>query len=339
MNAPSVSICIPTYNGSKHLGACITCIREQTFADVEVVVCDDESSDGTLGLARQLAQGDQRFRFIENPQRFGLVANWNNCVRQARGEWIKFVFQDDLIKPDCLEKLLTACRKNGKRFGFCDREFVFEDGTPRNLRNWFLQHRQRLQADYDSGPAITPEQAIRLVAHEPSHNLVGEPTVSLIHHSLFRELGGFNEALIQLCDAEFWCRVITNHGAAFVPESLAAFRVHKSATTALNHGSRRFRADTLDPLVLRYLFAFGSHFKALRDPRLTGKTRSVLRNECAVAAGAAWRRARQGDESHRKDWQIVRSYFPGLQLLAFLGVGIKFAGRMKRGGASRHDLR
>ncbi len=101
ISAPRVSICIPTYNGKGHLKECLDSVRSQSFQDFEVVICDDQSSDGTLDFARELAQGDERFRFIPNPQRFGLVGNWNNCIALSRGDWIKFVFQDDIIAPTC----------------------------------------------------------------------------------------------------------------------------------------------------------------------------------------------------------------------------------------------
>lgn len=238
---PAVSVCIPTYNGRAHLAECIDSIRAQTLTDFEVVICDDQSSDGTLDFARLLAQGDARFRFISNSRRLGLVGNWNNCVDEARGEWIKFVFQDDTISPSCIETLLDACKRTGKPFSFCQRDFIFENGTPDATREFYLAHRRRLRADYDVGSVIGPEYFIRIAAHEPRHNFVGEPTVTLIHRSVFREIGLFDDALIQLCDAEFWCRVVINYGAVFIPESLAAFRIHAAATTRLNHRDRAFR--------------------------------------------------------------------------------------------------
>lgn len=338
-NRPCVSICIPTYNGREHLGECIASIRSQTFADFEVVICDDESSDGTLDLAQQLAAGDPRFRFISNSRRFGLVGNWNNCVQQARGEWIKFVFQDDVIFPACVEKLLGACRREEKSFGFCERDFIFGDAVSPALRDWFAGHKQRLRSDYAAGSVISPDTVARLALQHPAHNLVGEPTVTMIHHSVFKELGGYDEALIQLCDAEFWCRVMLNRGAVFIPESLAAFRIHAKATTALNHGKRVFRMDVLDPLVLRYRFAFGPEFRPLRNSHLSGRSTFSVRREFAAAAVNAWRQAqtaeKAGDHSFMAEWQTVKSHCPRLQTMVWLGRGFKFLARIKRGIARR----
>jgi glycosyltransferase involved in cell wall biosynthesis len=302
-----------------------------------VVICDDCSSDGTLDFARQLAEGDERFRFISNPRRFGLVGNWNSCVNEARGEWIKFVFQDDTIAPSCLEKLLASCVRTGIPFGFCERDFIFDDSVPEARQDWFNRHKQRIHSDYHSSAVISPEQAIRIAANEPTHNLVGEPTVTLIKRSLFSEIGGFDEALIQLCDTEFWCRVMMNYGAAFVPESLAAFRVHAQSATTLNLQERAFRCQVLDSLVIRYRIAFGSQFKPMRNSEATGRCNLSLRMDCASYAAEAWRQATRtsnaatGNSSGRMlaEWNAVKSRCAGLQILVWPGLAIKLGRKVK----------
>jgi glycosyltransferase involved in cell wall biosynthesis len=336
-NRPVVSVCIPTYNGREHLAECISSIRAQSFTDFEVVICDDHSSDGTLDFARLLAQGDARFRFISNPRRLGLVGNWNNCVDEARGEWIKFVFQDDTIAPTCIETLLDACKGTGKVFSFCQRDFIFENETPDTLREFFLAHRRRLCSDYSAGPVIGPDHFIRIAAHEPRHNFVGEPTVTLINRSVFREIGRFDDALIQLCDAEFWCRVGINYGAVFVPESLAAFRIHAMAATSLNHQDRAFRGQVVDPLVIRHHVAFGPHFKAMRNRKVSGVSTLWLWMKCADYATEVWNVARRnpnhksGDAScgMLAEWNAVKRHCSGLQFLAWLGMAVNFGRRVK----------
>lgn len=316
---PVISVCVPTYNGRGHLAACLDSLLAQEFTDFEVIVVDDDSQDGTWEEASGYAARDGRFRVHRNGDRLGLVANWNRCVELARGEWIKFLFQDDLLKPACLARLLGACRQQDKRFGFCAREFVFEAGTAPKLIEWFGAHARRLREEYAGAPAISPVQAARLMAGEPALNLAGEPTVTLIHRSLFRELGGFDAGLIQLCDAEFWDRILIHHGGVFVAEELAAFRLHAKAATALNHERRRFRMGVLDRLVLQHRFAFGGQYGALRAR--AGAWR--LRKECVLLAGRAWlemdRRRRAGDRSLWEEWQAVQPHCPGLWLLAWLG--------------------
>ena len=331
---PSVSICVPTYNGRKYLAECIKSIRRQTFTDFEVVVCDDQSSDGTLELARHLAEDDSRFRFISNARRLGLVGNWNNCIQLARGEWIKFVFQDDIIKPSCLETLLEACRQTNSLFGFCEREFVFEEGVSMAAREWFEKHREEIRAEYQATPVIGLEQAARIAFRKRMHNLVGEPTVTLINQTVFSDLGVFDEALVHMCDAEFWYRVMINRGAVFVPERLAVFRVHKGATTKVNMQERSFRTRVLDPVVLRHRFAFGRHFKPVRRFRVAGMSTLSRFGKHAIFAAHAWRDAKNalqsGDNSLMLEWCAVNKHCVGLKAIAWLGRGLELIGWRKR---------
>jgi glycosyltransferase involved in cell wall biosynthesis len=340
MKPPKVSICIPTYNGREHLKECLDSVRAQSFQDFEVVICDDQSSDGTLDLARELAQGDERFRFLPNPRRFGLVANWNHCIAVSRGEWIKFVFQDDLIAPTCVEKLLRACELTGKPFSFCARDIVFEDGTSESLRKWFLSHQATLDSRYLNRCAIEAAEAGRMALQDPGFNAAGEPTVTLIRKSVFEGTELFDGALIQLCDAELWFRIMSNLGAAWVPDRLATFRVHAKAATAAHLRRRMFRVQFLDRLIVLYRFAFDRHYSRLRSTSLTGKSTFTLRKECAVAAYHARRDARRQEapaedpaHSFLGEWHTVASSYPRLEWLARIGWAVAGCRRAKRAAA------
>lgn len=326
MRAPKVSICVPTYNGREHLKECLDSIQAQSYRDFEVVVCDDQSADGTLDLARELTRGDERFRFVANPQRFGLVGNWNNCVSVSRGEWIKFVFQDDIILPSCIDKLLRACESTGKPFGFCARDFIFEAGTSETTKGWFLAHQAALAAKYKNRTTVEASQEDLIDPQGLSRNPVGEPTVTLIRKSVFETVGLFDGALIQLCDTEFWFRVLSNFGAAWVPEVLASFRSHGKGTTACNERSRRYRAHRLDQLVMLYRFAFDARFSRLRASKLTRQSAFGLRLDCAAAAYRARREACRSaaanddpSSSLMREWNSITPYCPRLELLAGIG--------------------
>ncbi len=169
----------------------------------------------------------------------------------------------------------------------------------------------------------------RLSVQNPGYNPIGEPTVTLIRRSVFQEMGLFDDSLIQLCDSEFWYRVISNLGAAWVPERLATFRIHAKASTASNIGNRSFRTCYLDPLIVLYRFAFDSHFLNFRSKRMAGQSGFRLRNECAVAAYHSRRQLGWGALSTDKqiqsrviEWKVVAARCPGLPLLARIGLVI-----------------
>src|ERR1035437_49115 len=80
---PAVSVCIPTFNGAAWLREAIESALAQDFSDLEVVVCDDASSDDTVALARQFR--DERVRVVAYPDRVGMARNWNRSVLASKG--------------------------------------------------------------------------------------------------------------------------------------------------------------------------------------------------------------------------------------------------------------
>jgi len=319
---PRVSICIPTYNGREHLAECLASVRAQTFTGFEVLICDDESSDGTLELARQLAGDDPRFRFIPNPRNLGLVGNWNNCLDQARGEWIKFVFQDDLIEPRCVERLVTAAEQRGARFSFCQRRMIFDPDTARDLREYLDWHVGFVAKIFGPVDAFVDAPAFTRITVQNMHpNLLGEPTVTLFHRSLASELGKFTPAMIQACDSEYWIRLGTNVGVVYVAETLAAFRVHGRSATSRNLAEKDYRVRLLDPLVFNYLYLHDPVFANLRRELYRTPGRIAIRWQLACLAYDARHLAYTGRDGRtfEKEWTAITAIYPALKRLAFFG--------------------
>ena len=93
------------------LAETLASIAAQTFEDYEVLIVDDGSKDSTVDIAEAYAASDARVRVVRNSERAGSSArNANQCVKLARGEWLKFLYQDDVMTPSCLEQMLDAGR-------------------------------------------------------------------------------------------------------------------------------------------------------------------------------------------------------------------------------------
>ncbi|MFZ5593836.1 MAG: glycosyltransferase family 2 protein [Pseudomonadota bacterium] len=262
LGSRGVSICIPTYNGQEYLQECLDSILIQTYPDTEILIVDDCSTDDTVRIVEEYAIRDNRIRLIKNEQNLGLVGNWNRCIELAQGEWIKFVFQDDLIAPTCLEKMLSAATAQEKPIVFCRREFIFDSTTDVETR--FHYNAIPLIDQLSSGEENIPSQQARAMVLQETRNFFGEPTSVLIHRSVFRRFGAFNPHLAQLCDLEYWIRVTVNTGLAYVPESLAQFRFHPASTSAANRAAKLFRSDLLDRLVLLHEYAYNPLYAPLR---------------------------------------------------------------------------
>jgi glycosyltransferase involved in cell wall biosynthesis len=259
--SPKVSVCVPTYNGSVFLRECLDSILAQTFSDFELIIVDDKSNDGTVSIANEYALNDSRITVFSNDLNLGLVENWNRCIEISTGEWIKFVFQDDTIAPNCLERMLEESTIDCDLV-FCRRNFIFEANVSEEKRKEYSRF-----VDSDKVlPDVTQINAYeycKVMIARPWENMIGEPTSSMIRRRAFDRFGKFNPNLIQICDLEFWNRVATNLGITFVRENLASFRVHNESTTAKNHQSRTYRIN-LDFTILFHDFAFDPSYQNLR---------------------------------------------------------------------------
>jgi len=258
---PIISVCVPTYNGAKYFRECLDSILVQTLTDFELLIVDDHSSDDTLKIAQEYVSRDARVRVTKNDRNLGLVGNWNRCVELAQGEWIKFVFQDDLIAPTCLEKMLAACDADSA-IAFCRRDFIFEEGTPERTKRIYAKFALP-ERDMPFKRQLSAKEYSKVALDRLGFNFVGEPTVLMIRKSTFEQFGNFNPHLIQICDLEMWTRIASNVGIVYVPESLATFRVHAGATTSSNHSQREYRMR-LDGIVLKHDFLFHPAYENLR---------------------------------------------------------------------------
>lgn len=99
---PIVSILIPVFNRRNFIHQCIQSALDQTFDDFEVVVVDNASDDGTWEICQEISNRDSRVKIFRNEKNIGPVRNWFRCVEEARGEYGKFLFSDDLILKDFL---------------------------------------------------------------------------------------------------------------------------------------------------------------------------------------------------------------------------------------------
>jgi succinoglycan biosynthesis protein ExoO len=103
---PLVSVVIPAYNAEKTIRFAIDSVLEQTVQDLEVVVVDDASTDGTAKAVE--AVGDSRVRLLKSPRNLRQAAARNLGMKEARGRWVAFVDADDEWVPERLEHLLAA---------------------------------------------------------------------------------------------------------------------------------------------------------------------------------------------------------------------------------------
>jgi len=109
---PSVSVVMPTYKRPDMIRRAVDSVLKQTVTDWELIISDDEDPPGpTWTYLRQLAEHDKRVRIVRNPEDHGQIPNNNYVLRQARAQWIKPLYDDDALKPGCLQRMLVAALK------------------------------------------------------------------------------------------------------------------------------------------------------------------------------------------------------------------------------------
>ncbi len=105
---PRVSIGIPVYNGEKYLAAALDSLLAQTYADFEVAISDNASTDRTEKICREYAARDSRIRYERQPKNLGMTWNFSHVVEMARGEYFRWHAHDDTCAPTLLEKCVEA---------------------------------------------------------------------------------------------------------------------------------------------------------------------------------------------------------------------------------------
>lgn len=126
--APAVSVIVPVYNVGELLDRCLGSLLGQTLSDLEVVLVDDGSTDGSGGRCDAWAARDGRVRVIHQANG-GLSAARNKGIACARGRWIGFVDSDDYVAPWMYETLVGDLAATGAQVATCDVVDVYGDAV------------------------------------------------------------------------------------------------------------------------------------------------------------------------------------------------------------------
>lgn len=200
-----VSVVIPTYNQEEFVCEAVESALAQTFADVEVIVVDDGSTDGT---PRRLQPYGNRIRYLRK-ENGGPSSALNVGIRAATGEFFAWLSSDDVFYPQKIERQV-ACLESDPAVGlvYTDFEVVQADGS-------------RLY-QFES-----PLHASRQAAAEAllSHCFINGSTV-MMRMACFDRIGLFDERYRQGQDYDMWLRVLSQYDFGHVPEILLRYRWH-----------------------------------------------------------------------------------------------------------------
>ena len=222
-NLAKISVLIPCYEQARFLPEALESVLRQDFQDFEVIASDDASPDNTFSILQDYAARDSRVRIFHQPSNLGMVANWNFCLRQARGEAVKLMGGDDrLDRTDCLSRQWQSLQSSGVALAACARKIIDQSSdTLKTLVN--------LSSGVFSQDKITP----KMLEHQD--NLIGEPVCCLFRRK--DATRGFNHDYLQNTDIEMWFHILRFGGLAYDPEPLVSFRRHPDQNTNIHNKS------------------------------------------------------------------------------------------------------
>lgn len=261
-----VSVCIPTYNGEKYIAEALNSVFKQTYPNIEIILSDDNSTDRTVEIAKSFEQKSSfDFSVLEHSQ-YGLAQNWNFCISKAKGKYIKFLFQDDLLEPNAIEEMVNLAEQDEEIGLVFSPRSLFTNSGDANYDSNFLRHHEakdvheawsRLQS-IQSGQELL--QDINIL--ENPINKVGEPSTVLIRKEVFERVGLFNPEFCQLVDLDMWLRIMSQYKVGFVNKTLSHFRIHPQQQTRRNAASK-------EAIFSDYQKLFHTIYTDSRYPQLT----------------------------------------------------------------------
>ena len=132
-----VSVIIPVYNVKNYLEKCVESVIGQSYKNLEIILVDDGSTDGSGALCDNLAENDHRI-VVVHKQNGGLSDARNKGLDIAKGEYILFVDSDDYINPQLIERSLNSAKKHDADIVMFDYEAVEENSDKRELYSFNL---------------------------------------------------------------------------------------------------------------------------------------------------------------------------------------------------------
>ncbi|HMP90678.1 MAG TPA: glycosyltransferase family 2 protein [Kiritimatiellia bacterium] len=281
MRNPPVSVVIPTHNRGPYIEAALASVLNQTFADFEVVVVDDGSTDNTAQALKKLQGYDPRVRVVDNTGRHGAAAARNTGIHAARGEWIAFLDSDDAWAPGKLEKFMAATGGDALLIGSDYRMIDKDTGQHQTMLEfvrevmlpwWQNDQYARRIIDCDTllkdGFLLEDKQTI--IGMTIGGYLWPHTSSVVVRKAAVDAAGGFNEKLPRTEDMDLWLKILQRGSYVFINEVLGDYDI--TGRTAVSgdryrttDSKRRFDAYIEAYLHLKFARGMPRRFPLNRD--------------------------------------------------------------------------
>ena len=219
---PKVSICMPNYNFAQYLPEAIESVLRQSYTDYEFIIIDNCSTDNSADIIKRYAESDSRIRFSINRSNIGLVNNMNLCLEQAQGDYIKFLFSDDMLASDqAVKRMVCELDSDHEVALVATSRYLIDD----------ISNIKKVLSEYRGETKYTGTRIIQDCLIEQK-NKIGEPSVVMFRKE--NTARGFDGRYRQAVDLEMWFHILEQGKFIYLNEPLCAFREHPGQQTHVN---------------------------------------------------------------------------------------------------------
>lgn len=211
--SPRLSVVVPAYNNARTLAETLRSILDQDVPGMEVIVADHASADDTRDVMRTFAD-DPRVVLLDTEAGGGAGRNWNRVTDAARGEFVKLVCGDDVLRPGVLARQAEILATTGAVMTACRRDLIDMNGAVL-LPGWGLRG-----LDRRTPGAVAVRRAVRA-----GSNLFGEPASVMMRRDVLARTGGWNDRFSYFIDQATYTRVLFEGDFVPDPEVGATFRM------------------------------------------------------------------------------------------------------------------
>jgi glycosyltransferase involved in cell wall biosynthesis len=208
-----VSIVMSCYNHERYIAQSIESVLNQTFPDLELLVTDGGSTDGSPKIIAQYAEKDPRVHTSHHAENIGISQTINDGLNRVTGKYTCFLDSDDLWMEDKLEKQLRILKKDNSKILWSDGEVINSQGTKTGL---LVTRRMGVPAQR-SGCLFEPLLKEMIIFRQ-----------SMIFKSEYAKNIRFDPELRYVNDHRFMVDLAVDHEFQFMPDILVQYRVHTS---------------------------------------------------------------------------------------------------------------
>lgn len=217
MSQPLVSIAIPAYNSEKYLAPALQSCLDQTYPNIEVVISDDQSKDGTVMIIREFMQKAGNIRYVTQEKNLGPVANVNAAVGMAKGEFVIILDHDDMLPPHHVERMVKHFTSPDIALVHCNAMRI--DSAGREIR--------MVGCDQEK-----IKQSRRPLKYLCFNNFI-QSCGMMFRRSAFEAIGGWDESFYYDGEWDSYVRYAEKFKFDYATDTFGYYRVHETNITHL----------------------------------------------------------------------------------------------------------